>query len=117
MFKAEKQVKKAEDLVKKAQEKELERAQIAADVQKRADLEAEMRKHGSFVARQTITIATTSRKSSEAHTNKRKHAPKLSKEVRATKAKEKTMAKKERRAEPTAEGSWHESCSSDWAVS
>lgn len=124
MEKAMKQVKRAEDAVKMSYEKERERVNVAHAVQVRADIEAEIRqtpsvahKHKRSLVQAESKAAIKRQSLSDPARVKSKRKFKESTEAKTTKAKLKTMAKKDRRSEPSAESTWHQSCSAEFATS
>merc|ERR1711959_510499 len=110
--------------VKKSYEKERERVNVAHAVQVRADIEAEIRqtpsvahKHKRSLVQAESKAAIKRQSLSDPARVKSKRKFKESTEAKTTKAKLKTMAKKDRRSEPSAEGMWHQSCSTEFATS
>jgi len=120
--KAMKQVQRAEESLKKSYENERERVNVAHAVQVRADMEAEIRQTPSAAQKRSLVNAKLKasmkkQPASDPARAKSKRKFKESTEAKTTKAKLKTMAKKDRRSEPSAEGMWHQSCSTEFATS
>lgn len=111
--KAQRTVDSAQKSVEHAKQYEDERKEVAARVQERAKMEGAIRS----------STPVTDGKSSKPRPLRgaKQQAPKKgkkdSKETKATKAKEKAVAKKDRRGGPQQEGIFHESCTAGYTSS